>query len=73
MLSHEIVHSFQAERGASIREWHHENVRFNWLVFTSGVPAMLAGWPEHDTRWHEIEADAYAGERPSDETSKTTP
>ena len=49
VLSHEIVHSLQAERGSAIKEWHHENIRFNWLVFASGVPAMLAGWPEHDT------------------------
>jgi hypothetical protein len=64
VLSHEIVHSLQAERGSAIKEWHHANIRFNWLVFASGVPAMLAGWPDHDTRWHEIEADDYAGERP---------
>ena len=63
VLSHEIVHSLQAERGSAIKEWHHENIRFNWLVFASGVPAMLAGWPAHDTRWHEIEANNYAGEQ----------
>ena len=62
VLSHEIVHSLQAERGSAIKEWHHRNIRFNWLVFASGVPAMLAGWPEHDTRWHEIEANEYAGD-----------
>lgn len=70
VLSHEIVHSLQSERGASIREWHHGNIRFNWLVFASGVPAFLAGWPDHDTRWHEIEANQYAGERRLDHTPR---
>ena len=60
VLSHEIVHSLQAERGSAIKEWHYESLRFNWFVFASGVPAMLAGWPEHDTRWHEMEANGYA-------------
>lgn len=75
VLSHEIIHSLQAERGSAIREWHHDTIRFNWLVFASGVPAMLAGWPEHDTRWHEMEADTYAGERPPTpaEASTETP
>jgi len=63
VLSHEIVHSFQAERGASIKEWHHGALRFNWLVVASGVPALLSGWPEHDDRWHEYEADGYADAR----------
>ena len=57
---HELVHSLQAERGTSIRDWHLGPLRFNWLVFASGVPALLAGWPEHDTRLHEIEAERYA-------------
>jgi hypothetical protein len=61
VLSHEIIHSFQSERGSAIKEWHYNNIRFNWLVFASGVPAFLAGWPEHDTRLHEIEANKYAG------------
>jgi len=61
VLAHELIHSLQAERGSSIGEWHHERVRFNWLVFASGVPAFFAGWPEHDVRWHEKEANAYAG------------
>ncbi len=70
VLSHEIVHSLQAERGTAIKEWHHKNIRFNWLVFASGVPAMLAGWPEHDTRWHEVEANNYAGDKhPAGHTS----
>lgn len=61
VLSHELVHSLQSERGSAIKEWHYNNIRFNWLVFASGVPAFLAGWPEHDTRWHEVEANKYAG------------
>lgn len=67
VLSHEIIHSLQAERGTAIKEWHYNNIRFNWLVFSSGVPAFLAGWPEHDNRWHEVEANDYAGERHPDE------
>lgn len=63
VLSHELIHSLQAERGAAIKEWHYKNIRFNWLVFASGVPAMLAGWPEHERRWHEIEANNYAGDQ----------
>jgi hypothetical protein len=58
---HELVHSLQAERGAAIRDWRLGPLRFNWLVFASGVPALLAGWPDHDTRFHEIEADRYSG------------
>jgi hypothetical protein len=58
---HEIVHSFQVERGAAISDWRMGAFRFNWLAFTSGVPALLAGWPEHDLRLHEKEADAYSG------------
>jgi hypothetical protein len=61
ILSHEVIHSLQAERGSAIKEWHYDKVRFNWLVFASGVPAVLAGWPEHDTRWHENEAKKYTG------------
>mgnify|MGYP001064567409 CR=1 FL=1 len=61
VLGHELIHSLQAERGAAIREWHHERLRFNWLVFASGVPAFFAGWPDHDARWHEREANAYPG------------
>jgi hypothetical protein len=60
---HELVHSFQAERGSAIRDWHWGPARFNWLVFASGVPALLAGWPDHDTRLHELEAEAYSGTR----------
>ena len=61
VLAHELIHSLQAERGAAIREWHHERIRFNWLVFASGAPAFFAGWPDHDDRWHEREASAYPG------------
>ena len=60
---HELVHSLQAERGAAIRDWHYGPLRFNWLVLTSGVPALLAGWPDHDRRLHELEAGAYSGTR----------
>ncbi len=58
---HELVHSLQAERGAAIRDWHYGPLRFNWLVLASGVPALLAGWPDHDGRLHELEADGYSG------------
>jgi hypothetical protein len=58
---HEVVHSFQVERGAAITDWRLGALRINWLAFTSGVPALLAGWPEHDRRLHEKEADAYSG------------
>jgi hypothetical protein len=57
---HELVHSLQAERGSSVKDWHYGPIRFNWLVFASGVPALLAGWPEHDTRLHEREAESYS-------------
>jgi hypothetical protein len=60
---HELVHSLQAERGAAIRDWHYGPLRFNWLVLASGVPALLAGWPDHDRRLHELEADGYSGTR----------
>jgi hypothetical protein len=60
---HELVHSLQAERGAAIRDWHYGPLRFNWLVLASGVPALLAGWPDHDRRFHELEADGYSGTR----------
>jgi hypothetical protein len=58
---HEVIHSLQAERGSSIKDWRLKMFRFNWLVFASGVPALLAGWPEHDNRTHEIEAKRYSG------------
>ncbi len=70
VLSHEIVHSLQAERGSAMKERHQQNIRFNWLVFASGVPAMLAGWPAHDTRWHEIEANNYAGAAAADRANE---
>lgn len=63
-LRHEIVHSLQAERGAAIDDWRFGPsglFRVNYLAFASGVPAVLAGWPAHDDRLHEWEADAYAG------------
>lgn len=61
ILGHEIIHSLQAERGSAIKDWRHSMFRFNWLVFASGVPAFLAGWPDHDDRFHEIEAKRYSG------------
>lgn len=60
VFGHEIIHSFQVERAASISEWNVGVLRINWLSFGSGVPALLAGWPEHDNRIHEIEADLYS-------------
>ncbi len=63
VLSHEIIHSFQAERGSALKQWERGVFRFNWLVFASGVPALLSGWPEHGARWHELEADGYADPR----------
>jgi hypothetical protein len=60
---HELVHSLQAERGAAIRDWRYGPLRFNWLVLASGAPALLAGWPDHDRRLHELEADGYSGTR----------
>ena len=60
VLGHEIIHSFQVERGSAISEWQVGAFRINWLSFASGVPALLAGWPEHDNRIHEIEADFYS-------------
>lgn len=63
ILGHELVHSLQAERGAAISDWRYGPLRFNWLVLASGVPAVIAGWPEHDRRPHELEADSYSGTR----------
>jgi hypothetical protein len=63
VLGHEIVHSLQSERGAGIYDWHYKGLRFNFLAFAEGVPALLSGWPEHDRRWHEREADLYAGRK----------
>lgn len=60
VLAHEVIHSLQVERGSSISEWQLENVRINWLVWATGVPAVVSGWPPHDRRPHEREADAYA-------------
>jgi hypothetical protein len=57
---HELVHSLQAERGSAIRDWRYGPLRFNWLVLTSGVPALFAGWPDHDRRLHELEAEGYS-------------
>lgn len=63
VFGHELVHTLQIERGAGFYDWHAKGLRFNLLAFTSGVPAFLRGWPEHDHRWHEREADLYAGRK----------
>lgn len=61
ILSHEVIHSFQAERGASVADWHYRGLRFNPLAVLSGLPALLEGWPDHDHRLHEVEAIRYSG------------
>jgi hypothetical protein len=61
VLGHELVHTLQNERGAAIVDWHYKGFRLNVLALAPGVPALLGGWPEHDDRLHEREADAYAG------------
>jgi hypothetical protein len=63
VFGHEIVHSLQFERGAAIYDLHRGFFRLNVLSFSTAVPALLNGWPEHDRRWHEREADLYAGRR----------
>jgi hypothetical protein len=61
VMGHELVHTLQNERGAAIADWHFKGLRFNLLALAPGVPALLEGWPEHDDRLHEREADAYSG------------
>lgn len=61
VLGHEIVHSLQAERGAAVAEASFWKLRVNFLVLSTGAPALLEGWPEHDRRLHEREADRYSG------------
>ena len=61
VMGHELVHTLQNERGAAIADWHYKGLRFNLLALAPGVPALLRGWPEHDDRLHEREADAYSG------------
>jgi hypothetical protein len=63
VLAHELIHSFQVERGSALSELQFKNIRINWLAFASGVPAVVSGWPAHDTRPHEREADRYVGIR----------
>jgi hypothetical protein len=63
VVGHELVHSLQAERGSAIADWHYKGFRFNLLAFASGVPALLEGWPDHNDRPHEREADGYAGRK----------
>lgn len=61
VLGHELVHTLQNERGSSITDWHYRGLRVNWLALAPGLPALLRGWPEHDRRLHEREANLYAG------------
>jgi len=63
IFGHELIHSLQAERGATFADWHYEVFRFNLLTFANGAPALLEGWPEHQNRPHEREANLYAGRR----------
>jgi hypothetical protein len=59
VLRHEVIHSLQSERGASLFDWKGHGVRLNPLTFASGVPAFLEGWPNHERRLHEREAHWY--------------
>jgi hypothetical protein len=61
VMGHELVHTLQNERGAAVADWHYKGLRFNLLALAPGVPALRRGWPEHDDRLHEREADAYSG------------
>jgi hypothetical protein len=61
VFGHEMVHTLQNERGSAIADWHYKGLRFNFLAFAPGVPALLEGWPDHDQRLHEREATLYAG------------
>ena len=61
VFTHELIHSLQAERGSTFKDWHYKNFRFNLLAFANGAPALLEGWPDHDKRPHEREANLYAG------------
>jgi hypothetical protein len=63
VFAHELIHSLQAERGSTFADLHAKGFRFNFLVLTSGAPALLDGWPDHDQRLHEREADRYAGRK----------
>jgi hypothetical protein len=61
VLGHELVHALQNERGSAVADWHYKGLRFNLLALAPGVPALFEGWPEHDRRLHEREANLYAG------------
>ena len=61
IFAHELIHSLQAERGATIADWHYRGFRLNLLAFANGAPALLEGWPDHRKRPHEREANLYAG------------
>jgi len=61
VFTHELIHSLQAERGSTFKDWHYKSFRFNLLAFANGAPALLKGWPDHDERPHEREANLYTG------------
>jgi hypothetical protein len=63
IFGHELIHSLQAERGATFADWHYKGFRFNLLAFANGAPALLEGWPDHQRRPHEREANLYAGRK----------
>jgi len=63
IFAHELIHSLQTERGATFADWHYRGFRFNLLAFTNGAPALLEGWPDHQKRPHEREANLYAGRK----------
>lgn len=63
IFAHELIHSLQAERGSTFADWHYQGFRFNLLAFANGAPALLEGWPDHQKRPHEREANLYAGRK----------
>ena len=63
ILAHELIHSLQAERGSTFADWHYKGFRFNLLALANGAPALLEGWPDHQKRPHEREANLYAGRK----------
>ncbi len=63
IFAHELIHSLQAERGSTFKDWHYKSFRFNFLALANGAPALLEGWPDHDERPHEREANLYAGRK----------
>jgi len=63
IFGHELIHTLQFERGAGIYDLHRSYFRFNLLSFSTAVPALMGGWPEHERRWREREADLYSGRK----------